>query len=58
MGEGTSQNNAAASKENLKPTEVELRRLEDLARNLKNEMTYLRTREAAHRNTNGMSRLH
>ncbi|SPR02029.1 GOLD domain-containing protein [Plasmodiophora brassicae] len=43
---------AIAKKENLKPLELELRRLEDLVVSVHSEMQYMRTREQAHRNTN------
>ncbi len=45
--------NALAKKENLKPLELELRRLEDLVVSIHDNMEYMKTREEAMRNTNG-----
>jgi p24 family protein delta-1 len=42
-----------AKKENLKPVEIELRRMEDTVKHIRSEMTYMRTREEQMRNTNG-----
>jgi hypothetical protein len=42
-----------AKKENLKPLELELRRLEDLVVSIHDNMEYMKTREEAMRNTNG-----
>ena len=47
--------NAIAKKENLKPLELELRRLEDLVTSIHDNMEYMKTREEAMRNTNGTS---
>jgi hypothetical protein len=44
---------AVAKKENLKPLELELRRLEDLVVSIHDNMEYMKTREEAMRNTNG-----
>jgi emp24/gp25L/p24 family/GOLD len=41
-----------ATKEHLKPLELELRRLEDRVESIHREMLYQRSREEAHRNTN------
>jgi len=43
---------AVAWKENLKPIELELRKIEDSEESLKTEFTYIKNREARHRNTN------
>ena len=45
---------AIASKEHLDPLELELRKLEDAAVAINKHMTYMRQREAAMRNTNGV----
>jgi hypothetical protein len=42
-----------AKKENLKPIEVELRKIEDAVEQLKGDFAYMKNREARHRNTNG-----
>ncbi len=39
--------------EKLKPLELELRRLEDLAESIVNDFAYMRAREEEMRNTNG-----
>jgi hypothetical protein len=44
---------SVAKKENLKPIEVELRRLEDQVQEVHTDMSYLREREEQMRNTNG-----
>ncbi len=54
MGLETKDYSAAAKKDNLKPLEVELRRLEDTVTMIHNEMLYMKTREEAMRSTNGM----
>eukprot|EP00455_Lapot_gusevi_P008119 TRINITY_DN134_c0_g1_i2.p2 TRINITY_DN134_c0_g1~~TRINITY_DN134_c0_g1_i2.p2 ORF type:complete len:110 (-),score=38.83 TRINITY_DN134_c0_g1_i2:93-422(-) len=43
---------AVAKKDNLKPLEVELRRLEDIVQSIHDDMLYLRSREEEMRNTN------
>lgn len=40
--------------EKLKPTEVELKRLEDLAQSLVHDFAYMRAREEEMRDTNGV----
>ena len=40
--------------EKLKPMELELRRLEDLAESIVNDFAYMRAREEEMRDTNGM----
>jgi hypothetical protein len=46
---------AVAKKDNLKPLELELRRIEDVVTSIYESMEYLKTREEAMRNTNGMA---
>jgi len=41
-----------AKRENLKPIELEIRKIEDAVEALKNDFTYMKNREAKHRNTN------
>jgi len=41
-----------AKKENLKPIEVELRKMEDVVESLKEDFLHLKEREAIHRDTN------
>ena len=43
--------------EKLKPMELELRRLEDLAESIVNDFAYMRAREEEMRDTNGECRL-
>lgn len=52
MGLETKDYSAAAKKDNLKPLEVELRRLEDTVTMIHNEMQYMKTREESMRATN------
>jgi len=43
---------ALAKKENLKPLEIELMKLEDVVMQVEHEFRYMKEREARHRNTN------
>jgi len=43
---------ALAKKENLKPLEIELMKLEDVVTQIEHEFRYMKEREARHRNTN------
>lgn len=52
IGLATKDYDAVAKKNNLKPLELELRRIEDIVRTTKNEMIYMRTREEEMRTTN------
>jgi hypothetical protein len=51
-GVGAKDYSDVATKEHLKPLELELRKLEDRVDNIHNEMMYQREREEQHRNTN------
>ena len=42
-----------AKKENLKPIELELRKMQDQVLNLQSDFSYLKKRELKHRDTNG-----
>jgi hypothetical protein len=44
-----------AKAEKLKPLEVELKKLEDLAESIVNDFAYMRAREEEMRDTNGMN---
>jgi hypothetical protein len=46
-----------AEAEKLKPMEVELRKLEDMVKDIVENMEHLQAREEKMRNTNGMSTL-
>jgi hypothetical protein len=46
-----------AKKDHLKPVEVELKKIEDLVNQIREDFSYMKDREAAHRDTNGTPRI-
>jgi hypothetical protein len=46
--------NIVANKENLKPLELTLQKIELIASDIRLDMVYMREREAQHRNANGL----